>query len=340
MTTIRTAALLAGAVFTLHAGAVTTRYVAKDLGAPPAGRVAYPTGLNDSGQVVGYVVDLSTSTFTSFATGPQGRQVFDPCPRISTTDCRAVGIDAAGDVVTTMTLSNGLSVSAASAIDGTGLHYLHGVSGGFNTATGVSSSGLVTGLVFNDQGLAVGDRGSVDGRRPRTIGRVSGRAINDSGVAVGGSIVINNQPSQAVMSVPGNAPQSLGFLPGGSFSTATAISNDGWIVGYAFNADAASHATLARLGTPGLTDLGALESGGWSNAHGVNDAGIVTGIDAAPDGTARAFVLDTRDLVMTDLNTLVTLPAGVVLSDAVAINTSGQIAAEGSDGHAYLLTPR
>ena len=55
---------------------------------------------------------------------------------------------------------------------------------------------------------------------------------------------------------------------------------------------------------------------------------------------ARAFVLDTRDLVMTDLNTLVTLPAGVVLSDAVAINTSGQIAAEGSDGHAYLLTPR
>jgi len=42
---------------------------------------------------------------------------------------------------------------------------------------------------------------------------------------------------------------------------------------------------------------------------------------------------------MTDLNTLVTLPLGVTLLEATAVNDSGQIAANASSGHAYLLTP-
>lgn len=341
MTFIRTTALLAGAVFTLHAGAVTTRYVAKDLGALPAGQLAYPTGLNEAGQVVGYILDFNAGTITTFATGPMGSPMFEPCPKVPTTNCRAVGIDAAGDVVMSIALTNGLNVSAVTAINGSGLHYLHGIAGGFNMAGGVSPSGLVTGIVFNEQGAGVGDRGNVGGRRPQTIGHVSGRAINDAGVAVGNSIVVNNHPSQAILSVPGSPPQSFGFLPGGDFSTFTAISANGWIAGYGFTADdTLSHALLARLGTPGLTDLGALEPDGWSNAHGVNDAGIVVGIDASPGGVATAFVLDASDRMMTDLNTLVTLPAGVMLDDAVAINSKGQIAAEGTDGHAYLLTPR
>jgi hypothetical protein len=341
MNVIRTAALLAGTVFALHAGAVTTRYVAKDLGAMPDGQIAYPTGLNEAGQVVGYILDFNTGSFSAFATGPMGEPMYRPCPKVSTTDCRPVGIDAAGDVVMSIALASGLVVSGASAIDGSGFHYLHGISGGYNAAAGVSPSGLVTGIVFNEQGLGVGDRGNVGGHRPQMIGRVSGRAINDAGVAVGNSIVVNNHPSQAIISVPGSPPQGLGFLPDGNFSIATAISNSGWIAGYGLTANGSlSHALLARLGIPGLTDLGALEPGGFSNAHGVNDAGIVVGIDASPGGNGNAFVLDANNLVMTDLNSLVTLPAGVTLDDAVAINAKGQIAAEGTDGHAYLLTPR
>ena len=42
---------------------------------------------------------------------------------------------------------------------------------------------------------------------------------------------------------------------------------------------------------------------------------------------------------MTDLNSLVELQNGAFRADATGINDRGQIIANASDGHAYLLTP-
>lgn len=82
------------------------------------------------------------------------------------------------------------------------------------------------------------------------------------------------------------------------------------------------------------TSLGTLGGTGWSIAYDVNDAGIAVG---ASNGKA---VIWTNGAVH-DLNGLVnSLPAGVMLTEARGINSSGQIVATGSvDGQvrAYVL---
>ena len=42
---------------------------------------------------------------------------------------------------------------------------------------------------------------------------------------------------------------------------------------------------------------------------------------------------------MTDLNSLIKLGNGIFLADATGINDKGQIIANASDGHAYLISP-
>jgi len=72
----------------------------------------------------------------------------------------------------------------------------------------------------------------------------------------------------------------------------------------------------------------------------VNNQGIIVGRLGEDTGDHRAFVF--HNGMLTDLNTLVTLPAGVVLTEAVGINDKGQIAVNGLKAGrevAFLLTP-
>jgi len=72
-------------------------------------------------------------------------------------------------------------------------------------------------------------------------------------------------------------------------------------------------------------------------ANAINTAGtIVGGSHIIGDSAAHAFLF--RAGAMTDLNSLVYL-GPVSLTEAFGINDSGQIIAEGDNGHAYLLTP-
>jgi probable HAF family extracellular repeat protein len=84
-----------------------------------------------------------------------------------------------------------------------------------------------------------------------------------------------------------------------------------------------------------MADLGTL-GGSLSEAHSINCAGQVVGWSRiSGDLVNHAFVYS--DGVMYDLNALVSL--GAELNSAEGINDSGQIIANGSNGHAYLLTP-
>ncbi|HEX8914405.1 MAG TPA: SdrD B-like domain-containing protein [Humisphaera sp.] len=93
------------------------------------------------------------------------------------------------------------------------------------------------------------------------------------------------------------------------------------------------------------------EPGGTARAFGpagavpadINDQGVIVGrlgeLSISTDDD-RAFVV--RNGVVTNLNSLVALPKGVVLTDAVAVNNKGQIAVNAMNGGrhvAYLLTP-
>lgn len=110
----------------------------------------------------------------------------------------------------------------------------------------------------------------------------------------------------------------------------------------------ATHAAFYHEGQ--LTDLGNLANQpAWnSHARGINDAGEIVGqSDALPPGTnqgvQRAFLYQKG--LMTDLTSLIapsdSLAAYVTLLEAVAINDSGWIAANGIDSrdgsHGYLL---
>jgi len=86
-----------------------------------------------------------------------------------------------------------------------------------------------------------------------------------------------------------------------------------------------------------MIDLGTLPGGSGTLAYGINNSGQVVGTCFTGDGDFHAFLYSGG--AMTDLSSLVALPSGVSLNYAFAINDLGQIAATGSDGHAYLLTP-
>ena len=86
-----------------------------------------------------------------------------------------------------------------------------------------------------------------------------------------------------------------------------------------------------------MQDLGTL-GGTNSYAYGINADGQMVGVAQISSGALHAFLYTGGS--MQDLNSLVKgLPPGVVLSAAEAINDQGWIAANGSDGYAYLLNP-
>lgn len=150
----------------------------------------------------------------------------------------------------------------------------------------------------------------------------------------------------------------LGAVAGGRACRANAISDSGWVVGTAAREPGKQYLT-PNFGGSGLSwvgyggypsraylwegdsalDLGTL-GGERSEAHAVNNRGLIVGWAYNASGQARAFLWEHG--VMYDLNHLVPLEPGLVLNGARAINDAGQIVANGQlhgQARAFLLTP-
>lgn len=129
-------------------------------------------------------------------------------------------------------------------------------------------------------------------------------------------------------------------------SSAAAVNDAGFVVG-----SSSTHRAENGGGNPDhaflyahhrLHDLGSLNNGDDSFANDINNQGIIVGTDHEPTYTRPGHAFVVRHGKMADLNALVALPRGVVLTDAVAINNNGQIAVNGlvnGRAHAFLLTP-
>ena len=88
-----------------------------------------------------------------------------------------------------------------------------------------------------------------------------------------------------------------------------------------------------------MADLGTLGHF-YSSGRAINNSGTVVGYATIADNSDHAFI-STNGRAILDLNDMIPAGTGWVLTEATAINDSGQIVAYGSahgQEHAFLLT--
>jgi probable HAF family extracellular repeat protein len=171
-----------------------------------------------------------------------------------------------------------------------------------------------------------------------------GRRVRDLGVLPGGnySSAFDINDLDEVAGTSGSAAgdravlwttdgniRDLGTLPGDTSSEASAINNNGDVVGYS-KGPGGMRAFLWTQAT-GMQDLGVLPGGNSSRALGINDMGAVVG-SSTSSSEDRAFIW-TSVTGIRDLNGETSLPFGVVLLEAHAINNRGQILVMGTNTH-------
>jgi probable HAF family extracellular repeat protein len=213
------------------------------------------------------------------------------------------------------------------------------LSGGpYSSAAAINSAGTVVGwsnsvpyVGANYHGFQFFNGNMMDiGSLQGNPGNTSATDINDLGQIVGKSLApLGNH----AFLYSNGTMFDLGVLPGGNSSEARAINNVGQIVGGSSTMTAQgleSHAFLYDNGR--MTDIGFLGGELDTLARGINDSGEIVG-----SSNGRAFYYNGGAMV--DLNSTLASPIHAVLVNAGSINIVGQIVADGSDGHSYVLTP-
>lgn len=227
------------------------------------------------------------------------------------------------------------------------------IAGFANFASAVNNSGLVVGS-FGGPGFPGGGALMWSGPQHTLTGlpalpclhcvrffNTAAYAVNNRGHIVGSSDYATSTTSgtHAVEWHDGAVTDLVG-LSGADYSIARSINDSDDIVGLSAvgGNDTPLHAFLYRRGK--MEDLGTLEGDRESSAASINDRGEIVGFSSGTD--ARAFIYANGQ--MYDLNGLIDptspLAGAVHLDAAVAINSRGWIAANGTrddQTHAYLL---
>jgi probable HAF family extracellular repeat protein len=304
-----------------------------DLGSLGGGETR-ANAINDAGQVVGSSRTLQGETH-AFMTGPNG---------IGMTRVGASTESAYNYLDTAVSINNSGQIvgNYASTSDPEGFRtFLHSFITGSNgagsthlgfQATGINDSGAVVGWNNTDVPFSTGRNAVVTGPGGEGAKEVNGllgadddydqfNAINNRGQIAGNSL-----DYAFVSDGTKEGTTNLAPLAGNSTSSALAINGAGEIAGWAYfgNPASAYHPFIINADHTKFTDLGTL-GGSNGQALGIDDAGQVVGSADTADGQRHAFVTGPHGTGMTDLNSLVHLPFGNILTDATGINNRGQI---------------
>jgi probable HAF family extracellular repeat protein len=266
---------------------------------PGFGGRSVATGINNSGQVVGYVYGISFGVFAQpVAVLWQNAQ----STQLTTSTSTAKGINNVGQVILggavlwnkgqliTLGTLNGYAGSAANGINDAGQVVGYSVR---SVSSPTTSSLLSRGVLW--QNRVPIDLGTLGGTctssgKPNTIlARCEATSINNAGQIVGTSQTSNGQ-FHAFLRRNGSMGD-LGTL-GGKNSSALGINNGGIVVGTSETSTGESHAFVWYQGR--MIDLNSLlpPNSGWvlNSATAINNKGVIVG-NGIHNGKRRAFLL-------------------------------------------------
>lgn len=217
-------------------------------------------------------------------------------------------------------------------------------------AWGVNNSGQVVGTGYlsgsNFHAFLYSGGKMVD-LGPKGSYQASAVAINNAGQIVGSYYFTSGKTGQFLYS--GGKITTLPIPSGSSAVSAFAINDTGEIAGAIYPSSGAP-ARAASLNNGVWSDLGIISGALASTAKAINISGEIVGTAVfrqtqyhpPKPGKHVPFISTAKGLV--DLNTLISPGSGFTLTDAVAINDSGQILCDannaGGSEHAVLLSPK
>ncbi len=226
--------------------------------------------------------------------------------------------------------------------------------------TGVRDSNCVAPQALQFQAVTWGPKAGEIQTLPPLPGDTVGFALanNDRGQAVGSTGTCSNTiiaqfaiGPHAVIWNHGS-PVALGTLGGYTASAGASINNRSEVAGGSFLADEKTfHSYLWSEGT-GMIDTGTIGADLSAYPTMINDSGqsVGTSCDTDMSGNCRAYIwqylgpASSKEVAMTDLNTLISGESPYYLIMATGINNAGEIVGlavdqRTGDTHAFLATP-
>ncbi len=327
-------------------------YSVTDLGILPGGKSVYVTGINNKGQLVGWVKlkDLSTRAFlwNGKMTDLGANAIFPNCKAFAINDrSQIVGQDQIGpwnDLKShSFVWENGKKTMLPN------VNISLGQTGEDMEATAINNHEQVAGsagyLCQNGGSVKIGffsagvnDAGKIAGQdaapyAPGTPGYTEDLAPEAQSTALHPFLWENGETTD------------LGLIPGAEYAEVSGLSATGqvtgWMTPFVSPAGFQNEYSFFWNGSR-LLKLDALAGYNSSRAYGLNAQGRVVGKCVRQRGYAHAYCW--QNGTMTDLNDIIPKKTGWILEAAYKINDHGQIIGVGTHGphhyRAFLLTPQ